>query len=146
MGYDFESSDKDRFSLHDCYAQEAELADHRLIFRFPDGIYCHGYSDDWPNTGRAEVTFPLVAGESATFYQFVDDGKQTVRRQIELRELLEKINAGEWQLEFAYRYDGFREVLYTCWLWVDRPPWSYECQLFIGTQEDTVFRWDAPEQ
>jgi hypothetical protein len=37
-----------------------------------------------------------------------------------------KINNSEWELEFAYRYDGYEEVLYKCWILENHEPWTYE--------------------
>ena len=70
---------------------------------------------------------------------------QTIRREYPLEEMINKINSGEWELEFAYRYDGYEEILYKCWIWEDREPWCFECEMWIGTKETTVFRWDTPK-
>ena len=59
MQYEFSSSDKDKFSLHDCRATSVELINDRLIFKLPDGFYCEDYSEDWPNSGKAEVEFTI---------------------------------------------------------------------------------------
>lgn len=144
MQYEHSSADKDRFSLHDCLATSAELTGGRLLFGFPNGIFCRDYSDDWPNTGKAEVEFAIEPLRGVSVYIFAKCEGQTVRKECSLEHLIEKINAHEWKLEFAYRYDGYEEVLYKCWIWEDREPWTYECELWIGTKEDTVFRWDPP--
>ena len=146
MKYEHESTDIDRFSLHDCRATSAEFTreDGRLVFRFPDGIFASDYSDDWPNTGRAEVEFRLDPMRGVTVYLFEDAGDAAVRRECPLCCLIDRINAREWELEFAYRYDGYEEILYKCWLWENDSPHTYECELWIGTKDDVVFRWDAP--
>ena len=78
-------------------------------------------------------------------YIFADSDGQTIRREYTLEQLVEKINDSEWELEFAYRYDGYEEVLYKCWIWENHEPWTYEGELWIGTKEETVFRWNSPE-
>ena len=64
--------------------------------------------------------------------------------------LIDKINEGEWELEFAYRYDGYEEILVKRQssakdtIWQKHEPWSCECELWIGTKEKTIFRWNLP--
>ena len=144
MQYEHSSTNKSDFSLHDCRATSVELINDRLIFRFPDGIFFFEYSDDWPNTGKAEVEFRVDSMRGVTFYLFVESDGQTIRKECTLEQLIDKINTNEWELEFAYRYDGYEEVLYKCWIWRNHEPWTYECELWVGTKENTVFRWDSP--
>lgn len=144
MQYENTSTDKERFSLHDCRSTSAELMSERLVFRFPDGIYCGDYSDDWPNTGKAEVEFVIDSMRGVCVYLFAESAGQTIRKEDMLEQLIDKINKHEWELEFGYRYDGYEEILYKCWVWENHEPWSFECELWIGTKENTVFRWDSP--
>ncbi len=144
MQYEYSSTDKEKFSLHDCRAASVELINDRLIFCFPDGIFFEDYSEDWPNTGKAEVAFIIDSMRGVTVYLFMESEGQTIRKEYTLAALMEKINSHEWELEFAYRYDGYEEVLYQCWIWENDEPGTFECELWIGTKEDTVFRWDSP--
>ena len=144
MRYENVSSDKEKFSLHDCLVRSARLENGHLFFRFPDGIFYKDYSDDWPNTGKAEVEFAIDSDRGVTVYMFLNEKEQTIRKEYTLPELIIKINSKEWILEFAYRYDGYKEVLYKCWIWENRGPCSFECELWISIKEDTVFRWDQP--
>ena len=143
MQYEYVSTEKDKFSLHDCRAVSVEQIDDRLIFFLPDGFFYSEYSNDWPNTGKAEVGFVIDPMRGVTVYLFKESEAQTVREQYTLEQLIERINRGEWELEFAYRYDGYEEILYKCWIWENHTPWTYECELWIGTKEDMVFRWDG---
>ena len=145
MHYEFSSTDKEKFSLHDCRAASVELVNERLIFKLPDGFFNVDYSQDWPNTGKAEVEFKIDPMRGVCLYVFADAGGQTIREEYTLEQMVEKINGSEWELEFAYRFDGYEEILYKCWIWIDHAPRSYEGELWIGTKEDTVFRWDSPE-
>ncbi len=145
MHYEFSSTDKEKFSLHDCRAASVELVNERLIFKLPDGFFNVDYSPDWPNTGKAEVEFKIDPMRGVCLYVFADAGGQTIREEYTLEQMVEKINGSEWELEFAYRFDGYEEILYKCWIWTNHAPWSYESELWIGTKEDTVFRWDSPE-
>ena len=145
MQYEFSSTDKEKFSLHDCRSTSVELINGRLIFKLPDGFFNADYSDDWPNTGSAEVEFAIDPMRGVYLNIFADSDGQTIRKEYTLDQLVEKINNSEWELEFAYRYDGYEEILYKCWIWFDHEPWSYEGELWIGTKEDTVFRWNLLE-
>lgn len=144
MQYEHSSTDKDRFSLHDCRSTSAELINDRLIFSIPDGIFFDDYSDDWPNTGKAEVEFVIDPIRGVSVYLFTQSKGKTIRKEYTLKQLIKRVNRHKWELEFAYRYEGYEEVLYKCWIWEDHEPWSYECELWIGTKENTVFRWDSP--
>lgn len=144
MQYEYSSTDKDRFSLHDCRATSAKLTDGQLVFFLPDGILFDDYSEDWPNTGKAEVEFIIDPMRGVTVYQFIESKEQTIRKELTLEQLIDMINKNEWELEFAYRYDGYEEVLYKCWIWQKQKPWACECELWIGTKEKTIFRWDSP--
>ena len=142
MKYSYQNNDRTRFSLHDCRAKHIEREGNLLTFFFPDGIYYEEYGDDWPNTGKAAVSFTVDDLRGVTFYLFAETDGQTVRRQIELEQLIEKVNQGIWELEFAYRYDGYQEIMYSCWLWQQEIPYMREAQLFIGFTEEPVFLWD----
>ena len=142
--YDNTSTAIDKFSLHDSRAVFASFENEKLIFCFEDGIYYADYSDDWPNTGKAEVEFTIDLARGITVYQFVESDKQTIRKEIDLKLLIDRINSREWELEFLYRYDGYKEILYKCWIWENESPMTFECELWISTKEDTVFRWNDP--
>ena len=145
MQYVFSSSDKEKFSLHDCRATSVELINDHLIFRLPDGFYCADHSKDWPNSGKAEIEFIIDPMRGVYLNLFVESDGQTIRKKYTIEQMVERINSQEWELEFAYRYDGYEEVLYNCWVWIKQAPWSYEAELWIGTKEDTIFRWDSPD-
>ena len=80
MHYEYSSTDKKKFSLHDCRATSVELTDKQLFFCFPDGIF----------------------------------------------------------------FEGYHEIFHTGWIWQNHEPWSRECQMFIGTREEVVYKWDSP--
>lgn len=146
MGCRFQSRYHEAFSLHDCRSDHIEYADNRLTVFFPCGIFFEEYGDDWPNTGPASVEYLTDPMGEVRFYLFTETDGQTIRREYTLEQLIQKVNAGEWELEFAYRYEGYQEVLHICWVWQDREPWSCEAQLFIGTKEAEIFRYDPPAQ
>lgn len=146
MKYEGISTEQEKFSLHDCRATSAEYKNGRLIFHFPDGIYFEDYSDDWPNTGEAEVEFEVDAKRGGTLFLFEEAQGHDIRKKYTIEQLIEKVNRTEWELEFAYRFDGYQEILYMCWIWCNHEPWSFESQLFIGTKDKVVYRWNPPAQ
>lgn len=138
------SSDRDRFSLHDCRAKQIRYEDGELTFVFPDGIWCADQGEDWPNTGKACVTYRIDPMREVTVYLFrMEDGK-TVREECAVEELTNKVNRGQWELEFAYPYYGYGEVFHSCWIWQEEEPFSSEAYLFIGTKDTEVFEYDPP--
>lgn len=145
MQYEYSSTDKERFSLHDCVATSVELINDRLIFYLPDGFFCKDYSNDWPNTGKAEIEFKLNSIEEVNLYLFVEAEGKTIRTQYTIEQMIEKINNKEWEIEFAYRYDGYEEILYKCWIWEKPLRRTYESELSIRTKENIIFRWNSPE-
>ena len=145
MLFSYKGTDRERFSLHDCRAVSAELVEDRLIFVFPGGIFCADYGKDWPNTGAAAVEFALDPQRGSRVYLFRESGEETVRECLALETLTGKLNAGEWELEFLFRYDGYGEILYICYIWGLREPGCFEAHLSLGVKDAPVFRWDPPE-
>lgn len=141
------STDRSAFSLHDCRAKSAELSlrDSALTFGFPDGIFTPEYGRDWPNTGPAAVTFALSQPpeEAVRCDLFAREGDREFRQSVPAETLIAEINRGAWELEFLYRYDGYEEVFYVCYLWQSAEPYVREAHLFIETKE-ILFRWDEP--
>lgn len=145
MTYENKSNDKNNFSLHDCRAESAKWEDNELTFYFPSGIFFREYGEDWSNTGSAAVKFEVDFLREADFFLFAKSGEQVMREEYSIDMLAEKINSKEWELEFAYRYDGYEEILYTCRVWFDKEPYCYEAQLFIGAKNEVTFMWNKPE-
>ena len=148
MHYEYSSTEKEKFSLHDCRATSVEMTDKQLVFCFPDGFFYKDYTDDWPNTGKSAVAYS-IDGEyrtdgGMTFYLFDDRDDCEIREKYTIEQVAGKINSGEWELEFGYQYEGYQEVFHTGWIWQNHEPWSRECQMFIGPKEAVVYRWDSP--
>ncbi len=138
MIYENERRNPEQFSLHDCHALSAEYNNGSLTFFFPEGFYYAAYGKDWPNTGDASVSFKT---QDAIFYLFVEKDGQTICEEYTADQLVDKVNRKEWDLEFLYRYDGYKRILFFGWVWVNCAPFSLEFQLFIATDEET-YRWN----
>ncbi len=145
MNYEFSSTAKENFSLHDCRATVADLKGNVLTFYFPEGIFYNEYEDCWPNTGPAAVKYVVEYLDEVTFYLFEERLCQKTVKEYTIQQLIEKINSQQWQLEFLYRYDGYREVMYTVDVWFNKKPWSYQGQLFIRNTSETFF-WNIRQE
>ena len=144
-GYEFcQEMETDKFSLHDCRVTAMEYEDDEVLMRIPDGIMNAEYGDDWPNTGSAAVAFTIEDDDFSSLNLFVEEDGKTVRYEYSLEELAEKINSGEWELEFGYRYEGYMSLFYIVWIWAKEPPYNYEAQLFINTFGRETVLWNKP--
>ncbi len=139
MNYQFKSTNKDLFSLHDCEATSAKLEDDKLTFYFPKGIFYCEYGDYWPNTAKAALEFEVEYLDEITFYLFKEKSKKRIVKEYTIEEVIEKINKKKWQIEFLYRYDGYNEVMYTVMVWFNKKPYSYEGQIFIRNKSETYY-------
>ncbi len=88
----------------------------------------------------------MLTDDDTVFYLFRESKGRTLRETWPIDRLMEKVNSGEWELEFTCRYDGYREVLHACCIWQERKPWSMEAQLFIPAQEPEIFLFDMPDE
>ena len=66
---------------------------------------------------------------------------RTIREKYPADQLVDMINRKEWEPEFLYRYDGYKEIMFYGWIWVTGEPFFHEFQLFIATDEET-YRWN----
>lgn len=138
-GYENENRNPEHFSLHDCHAESAEYDNESLTFFFPEGFYYAAYGKDWPNTGDAAVSFKT---NDAYLYLFVQKDGQTIREEYTVDQLVDKVNRKEWDLEFLYRYDRYKEIMFYGWVWINCKPFHHEFQLFVETDEET-YRWNS---
>ncbi len=145
--------DKDgaAISLHDCRAEKASFENGVLSFCFPkDGFWVLSEHEanstgEAVRTDASEVRFHLLYETEDESQCYVFDKKserKAVRKQWTLLELVSAINSGKYQLEFLYRYVGeYKELVFSCWLWNDKKPYSRECQLWLSVQ-DVTYCWN----
>ena len=141
--YQYHDANGEFISLHDCRAAKASLESNILSLYFPEGIDIEAEHPDNPYqqaayTGEARLDFhllyrPDVAG---TIYIFTEENDtRDIRELYELSQFLNDINNRQYELEFLYTYQGYQTVLYTCWLWMQEPPYHKECYLFISARQ-----------
>lgn len=123
--------------LHDCRAAHMTVSDDRIEFTFDEGfVVLPGNEHNSHNRARMTDKASLVISkyDLESVYVFREIrlfGKRilTIRKNISLNELADRINCGKWQLEFITEYVNAFTVLYNCEIWSDRKPYHTECQI-----------------
>lgn len=145
--------DKDgaAISLHDCRAEKASFENGVLSFYFPkDGFWVLSEHEanstgEAVRTDASEVRFHLLyetEDESQCYVFHKKSERKAVRKEWKLSELVSAINSGKYQLEFLYRYaGGYKELVFSCWLWSNKKPYDRECQLWLSVQ-DVTYCWN----
>lgn len=136
-------------SLHDCRATRMIVESDSLFLEYEDGFWClptnkNNSSDNAFRTDLSQIEISKF--EIQNIYLFNEKrlfGRliSTKRIDISLEMLTQKINSGQWQLEFLYEYHGFNEVLYHCWIWMNKKPYHKECQITI-MYNDIKYLWN----
>lgn len=142
-------NDDSYISLHDCYATKIYFNDNVLSFCFDNGFWIipeHEFSDveETVRTDKSRVDFHLEDSslEDILIYIYRNSifGK-TLRKELPLDKLISLINEKNYRLEFIYQYKSYNELLFECWLWFDKKPYHYECQLKIPTRK-AIYCWN----
>ena len=142
-------NDDSYISLHDCYANKIYFNDNVLSFRFDNGFWIipeHEFSDveETVRTDKSRVNFHLEDSslEDVSIYIYRNSifGK-TLREELPLDKLISLINEKNYRLEFIYQYKSYNDLLFECWLWFDKKPYHYECQLKIPTSK-AIYCWN----
>ena len=134
-------------SLHDCIAERAYFENGKLGFEFSDGFWV---SPDHPEshlsnlvrTDFSKVEYTLEDGGDydVTVYVFTRSfGEKAVGTEWTVRELVNKINAGECKLEFLYQYLGYNSRRIVCELHFDKEPLRKGCILKISAPEVSYY-------
>ena len=142
-------NDDSYISLHDCYATKIYFNDNVLSFCFDNGFWIipeHEFSDveETVRTDKSRVDFHLEDSslEDILIYIYRNSifGK-TLRKELPLDKLISLVNEKNYRLEFIYQYKSYNELLFECWLWFDKKPYHYECQLKIPTSK-AIYCWN----
>ena len=135
----------ENMSLHDCVVNTVEYSDDILSLSFNDGFWI--LSDTKYNscgatvrTDKSKIKFIDFDENMSVFYVFKRHylfGKRiyTTRKKIELKEVYEKINNGEWEIEFNERYDGYHRVLFFGGVTTKKKIWAFEFQMVIDCEK-----------
>lgn len=136
-------------TLHDCKADRAYFENGILGFEFPDGFWItpenpESKLDTLVRTDKSKVEFVLYDGDQAdaTVYVFEKNiFKQDIRKERDVRKLVNDINNGKYSLEFLYQYvDGYLRIVQCC-LGSPKKPYFRECDLHLCTRE-VSYHWN----
>ncbi len=149
--YQHLDTDHRLFTLHDCKANNIRLEGENLIFSFPKGFWVLSKHPD-------ALESPLMAsGPSELCLHLTDDwvvvnafrSRRLSRRLVgmcwELKDLMEAVNSGKWELEFHTEFHSHHSpvTLYQCCLWHRQCRRSYIlCDLEIDADR-AEYRWNA---
>lgn len=142
--YSFSTTNQDKISLHDCYLSNAELNGNRLTLYFDDGFMHADISDHWPNTENAKIDL-LLSSESEAYLIFYETDDQTVFTKYTIRQVVDKINTKEWELEFYYEENEPQKFIHSCWIHTQNLR-SFLSTLIIPIQEPPIFYWNTPKR
>lgn len=129
-------------SLHDCRATHLTVCGDRIEFDFDSGFTLVSGTALNPSgrnadTGRSALVFPKAEAEFHlhTEHSLFRRNIFTIRRQIPLSLLAEKLKSGSWELEFIHEYYGYHSALFLCCIWQKHKPYHIDCQLELCCKE-----------
>lgn len=135
-------------SLHDCHVTSMSYENGIVTFVFADGIWLgneHPENETGKivRTDKAEVKINLEFEneDDMTVYVFKEKHKKTYREEWKISKLVEYVNKKKHALEFLYRYDGYRSVIFECCLWSKKKPYHRECEIKVMLK-DMKFYWN----
>lgn len=136
-------------SLHDCRAENMKYNQGVLSFVFSDGFWVleqhpENESKDCVRTDLAQVDFQIIDeeidGVEIYIFRKSKNGK-VIREEWELENFMNAVNCGDFQVEFITRYESYQSILYKCWVWFDKAPYHYECEIILHT-ENVIYHWN----
>lgn len=136
-------------SLHDCHAERINFENGVLSFIFPDGFWvaeehCRNESNDTVRTDFAQVDFRIADEEidGIEIYIFKRKiGGKIIREEWELQDFINAVNKGDFRVEFITHYKSYKSNLFKCWVWFDKAPYHFECEIVLYAEE-TVYNWN----
>ena len=137
------------FSLHDCRAEKMYFSDGILSFVLPEGFWVlshciHNESENVVRTDSAQVDFSIIDEEKDGISIFVFKKSRNgniIREEWGCDNFINVVNDGSFQLEFIDEYKGFQSRLFKCWVWFDKKPYHYECEIILHSEEVT-YLWN----
>lgn len=136
-------------SLHDCCAEKMSFENGVLSFDFPDGFWVtdkhpENKSDNIVRTDTSKVQYEIIDNEidGIRIYIF----KQTklnkiIREEWEPENFISAVNNGDFKVEFITQYKAFQSILHKCWVWFDKAPYHFECEIILET-ENVKYNWN----
>lgn len=138
--------------LHDCRIIKVRIDGRDLVFEFDDsGFWVLEDNKQNPfgktlRTDRSEVRFTNYDAASVQIYifkRFYLFGKLILTKRVEvgLDEFALEINRGKWQYECVDELYAWRRACFNGYVWLDRRPYHYECQINLFFDE-MLYSWN----
>ena len=51
------------------------------------------------------------------------------------------VNCGDYRVEFITQYKSYQSILFKCWVWFEKSPYYYECEIILHTEKVT-YKWN----
>lgn len=132
-------------SLHDCVVNCVEIFDNILSLTLDDGFWMLADSKfnscgETVRTDKSKIIFDDFDENLSVFYVFKRHyflGKRicTTRKRVKMQKLFEKINSGEWEIEFSDQYYAFHRVLFFGSVTTKKKIWEFDFQLVIDCEK-----------
>ena len=139
-------------SLHDCVVNRATLADDNLSLTFDNGFWLLGgtkynTAENTVRTDRSEFKLIHFDKEMSTFSiskRHALFGKHicTTQHKIDVENMIEKINHGEWALEFVDQFHAYHGMMILGVIRLKKKPWWIEFQWSIDC-EKSEYSWNC---
>ncbi len=131
----------EHISLHDCVVNYVEFSDDVLSLTLNEGFWMladskYNSCGETVRTDKSTINFIEFDEQMSVLYLFKRHyifGKRlcTTRKKVELKKVYEKINKGEWELEFNEQYHSFHRTLFFGGVTTKKKIWEFEFQMVI---------------
>ncbi len=135
----------DYVSLNDCVIKNMKTTDNLLSFPFDDGFWMiartkYNSYEEAVQTDKSEINFIDFDKNMSVFFIFKRHclfGKHiyTTRKKVDLDKVFERINSGEWEIEFSDQYFSKRRVLFFGSVNTRKLLWAFDFQLVIDCEK-----------
>lgn len=147
--YKYRDTNSVNISLHDCRAEHIQFEHGVLSFSFSEGFWIlpghpQNKSEDCVRTDASQVDFQIIDEDfdGITIYVFKKNWNgKTIREEWKLKNFLDEVNHGRFQVEFIDEYKSYQSRLFKCWLWFDVKPYHYECEIILRS-ENATYCWN----
>ena len=147
--YKYSDLDDSYISLHDCQAEKIKFDHGVLSFFFPEGFWIAGQHpqnklEEIVRTDAAQVDFSIIDedidGSEISVFKKSKRGK-VIREDWEPINFIDAVNCGDYRVEFITQYKSYQSILFKCWVWFEKSPYHYECEIILHTEQVT-YNWN----
>ena len=66
---------------------------------------------------------------------------KVIREDWEPINFIDAVNCGDYRVEFITQYKSYQSILFKCWVWFEKSPYHYECEIILHTEQVT-YNWN----